>query len=112
MYPLQRFIDRVVSSANASANVTKASVAGRFHYLTGIVVGVSGAASAGDTTVIVSIGGVSTATFYVPPSSRGNALALEFTDPIQCGPGKALAVDVAAAGAGAVTTTVIKGYTK
>lgn len=99
----------VDSQTNATATATKAAVAGKQHFITGISFSMS-AAPAAAVTVQVKDGSTVLDQFQIPAAAQAPLLS-NYNPPLTITVGAAASITVGALGAGVVGTVVLKGKT-
>lgn len=102
------------SGANSLQTLTKAGVAGVSHYLSAYSVTVSAAAvGASDASILIQDNGATIwKDFLGAAAVRGTRVGNNWVDPLQISLGNSVQVVVAAAGAAAVTTANMSGYSQ
>lgn len=100
------------SAANTAKTVTHAAAAGRKHYVTDLAVSIRGATSGNDVRVEIRDEDDNVLWDQYIDAVRGLAIDQHFTAPKAAPPGKAVKAVVAAAGASAIATISIGGYTQ
>lgn len=101
------------SVANTAQTLTKAAAAGVRHKVEGISCDLQAAAAAADITVVLKFGGVRVWEEVIGSgAARGARVAKEFVPPLDAGVNVAVTVDIAAGGAGAITTGNVAGYSE
>lgn len=104
--------ETTTGSANTETTVTHSGETGRKHYLAHLTVSFSGATSGNDIEVRVLDGDDNELWDAFVDADRGLVMQESFSIPIDAPPGKAIKVTVDAAGASAVTSISIGGYTQ
>lgn len=99
----------VDSKTNDTATATKAAVAGKQHFITGVSFSMS-AAPAAAVTVQVKDGTTVIDQFQIPAAAQA-PLIMNYHPPLQLTPGNAATLTVGALGSGVVGTVVVKGKT-
>ena len=100
------------STANAAQTLTRDAEAGRRHYITAFEVVLRAAAAGNDTRIEVRDGTtVLWDTYFGLAAARGQRVGVVFVHPIELSEGLAANLVIAAAGAGAITTANMAGYT-
>lgn len=100
------------SSANSSQTVTVAGSSGRFHFVTGFEVAISGADASEDIFVTVEDDGTAIwKTVIGSGSARGERTGIAFSRPVRIGRGNDLTLVVTAGGASVVTHANLEYFT-
>lgn len=98
------------SGDNATQTLNRPAEAGKRHFIAGVSVSVSGAAAAVDVAVTLKDGASVIWQGFIGTGVRG-LVSKSFEVPIACGEGNAVSLEVGPAGAGAITTANLEGYT-
>lgn len=97
-------------SANATATATRAAVAGKVHYITGVSISANATVSTAAAATITS--GATTKDKVQIPAAALAPIHKEYGYPIKCASGEAAAVSVGALGASVSATVTIRGFTR
>ena len=99
------------SSANTAQTLSVAAIAGKRHYVTGLVVAIKAAAATGDINVVLKDGTTALWSEVIGDSAaRGTRVGGIFDDPFEGTVSTAINLVVDAGGASCVTVASIKGY--
>lgn len=101
------------SAADTALTVTKAGVTGQRHYVTAFEAVLRAAAATGDVKVAVQDGSTDKwVTYFGDAAVRGERVGVVFANPLRITAGADAKVVVAAAGASAIVTATLSGYTR
>lgn len=101
---------QVASGTAATATATRAGVAGKYHFITGVTYSAS-AAPTGAVTVQVRDNGTAADKFEVPASAFA-AVVVNYVRPIRISQGSAADITMPSLGGGVTGTVSIRGFTR